>query len=541
MPTLNSIHTGLRPRLSAAARAASAGAFLALASCAGPNDERVLAPLFSSHSAAGGVPEIEALGGALLSRRNPDSGERDYWAIRPILSNRFDAKGDRFTWFLPPLGFIDEDSDRGTRVAQFLPLARYATQLEPSGFITWSLLVLPGIYWSGHEDGRVQRAFFPFYGVVEKFLSFDRSQFALFPFWLRIERYGRTTDHFLWPIFSYSRGAGGRAFRFWPFFGNNAWDGRYDRWYALWPFFHWQKNTQQFGEEQTQRSWMIWPFFGQAKRGPATQTTVLWPFFGHTTDPETGFWAWDGPWPLVRFQGGDPDRAIRKRVWPFFSLYKGDGLTSRWWAWPIVNRRHEEYEDGTKDSTSIFPAWRSSTRVRTERALAREGEEVGKPAGTERFRKLWPLGKTRSIQRDGETLERDLSIIDLNPFQELRFVDEHYSWLWELYSAHERGDELRTRSWLGIWRHEKDRDEDRRSLTAVWAARDYDRAGRRAHERSWLFGLIRYRTVDGGGFTFLRPAFPGPGWPIQRVPASTPRVSTPLAPTSLPETEDPGV
>ncbi len=493
---------------------------IGLAACAGPDSERILAPLYSSHSAAGGVPEVEALGGAILSRRDPASGARNYWAVRPILSNRFDANGDRFTWFLPPLGFVDEDSERGTRVAQFLPIARYGTQVEASGFKTWSLLVLPGLYWAGHEDGRTQRAFFPFYGVVEKFLSMDRGTFALFPLWGRVERHGRTTDHFLFPIFSYSRGAGGKSWRFWPFFGVNRWEGRYDRKFALWPFFHWQKNGLRDPEDEHQKSWFIWPLVGQAKRGPASQTTVLWPFFGYTTDPENGFWAWDGPWPLVRFQGGDPDRPVRKRVWPFYSYYNGDGLTSRWYGWPIFNRRHEEYIDGTKDSTSFFPVWRSSTRERTEPSIAREGEERGKPVGTERFRKVWPLGKVRSIRQDDRTIERDFTVVDLNPFQELRFVDEHYSWLWELYTTKEREGTLRSRAWLGLWRHEKDRDEDRRSLTALWSARDYDRAGRRAHERSWLFGLVRYRSVEGGGFTFLRPAFPGPGWPIARTPAS---------------------
>ena len=493
-----------------------------LTGCAGPGSERVLAPLFSSHSAAGGVPEVEALGGAILSRRDPDTGDRDYWAIRPILSNRFDAKGDRFTWFLPPLGFIDEDSERGSRVAQFLPIARYATQLEPSGFLTWSLLVLPGLYWAGHEDGRVQRAFFPFFGMVEKFFSFDRGTFALFPFWLRVERYGRTTDHVLFPFISYSRGAGGKAFRFWPFFGVNRWEGRYDRKFFLWPFISWQRNGLQYPEDQQQRSWLFWPFFGRATRGPASQTTALWPFFGYTTDPETGFWAWDGPWPLVRFQGGDPDRAVRKRVWPFFSFYKGDGLTSRWFAWPLFNRRHEEYADGTKDATSLFPFWRSTTRERTEAALAAEGEAEGKPEGTERFRKLWPLGKVHSIEKDGSTIESSLTVIDLNPFQEMRFINEHYSWLWELYTTKAKGETVRSRSWLGLWRHEKDKDEDRRTFTFFWSARDYDRAGRRAHERSWLFGLLRYRSVEGGGFTLLRPAFPGPGWPIARIPSSTP-------------------
>lgn len=478
--------------------------------CAGPATERNLAPFFSSHSAAGGVPEVEALGGAVVTRKDPESGDRRYWAVRPILSNRSEPNGDRKAWFIPPFGQIKEDASEQSEVSQFIPLVRYASQIEDDGFETWSLLVLPGIYLSSHEDGRVQRAFFPFGGVVEKFLSLDRGTFVLFPLWLRTERYGRTTDHFLWPFFSFSRGAGGNAWRVWPLAGNVSWDGRYDRWFFLWPFFHWQRNDVQYGAEQTRSSWMFWPLGGQARREQASSTSVLWPIFGYAHDERSGFWAWDGPWPLVVFQGGDPERAKRKRVWPFYSSFEGDGMTSQWVAWPLVNWRHEEYEDGTKDAFKAFPLWRSYTRERTFVTPQSTG-----PLGTERYRKVWPFGRIRTAPELS-----DVHVVDLNPFPDYEFVDEHYAWLWELYTRRRDGEQVRGRSWLGLWRREKDADEDRRSLSGLWSARDYTRAGRPASERSFLFGLLRYRTTEAGGFEWLRPSFPGPGWPMRRTPSS---------------------
>ncbi|MGB0333616.1 MAG: hypothetical protein ACPGPE_17550, partial [Planctomycetota bacterium] len=78
------------------------GAACLVGACAGPSTERNLAPFFSSHSAAGGVPEVEALGGAVVTRRDPSSGDRRYWAVRPILSNRREPNGDQRSWFLPP-------------------------------------------------------------------------------------------------------------------------------------------------------------------------------------------------------------------------------------------------------------------------------------------------------------------------------------------------------------------------------------------------------------------------------------------------------
>lgn len=493
---------------------------LAGVSCAASDTERNLAPLFSSYSSAEGNAEVEALGGMVVTSRDIETGERVYWAVRPLVSNRYFEDGDRFAWFLPPLGFTKDDAQTGARVTQVLPIMRYEGRPVSSGFYQWSLLVLPGIYWASRDDGNIQRAFFPFFGVVEHFLSLDRGTFLLFPLWLRTERYGRITDHVLWPFFSVSRGTGGPAWRAWPLVGHNHWRGRYSRWFTAWPIFHLQRNGLQYSEDQQQTSWMVWPLIGRSRRGPARQTTVLWPFFGRTTDPETGFWAWDGPWPLVRFQGGDPDRATRQRVWPFYSRYEGDGLVSRWYAWPIVNQRHETYPNGTKSSLNVFPFWRSYERLHAPLYLA--GEVVEDPdrppverPGVERWRKLWPLGKATTAPGVS-----DLHVIDLNPFQEVNFVDEHYAWLWELYSRRRVDERVRSRSWLGLWRREKDADEDRRSLSGIWAARDYVRAGKRASERSWLFGLIRYRTVEGGGFRFLAPRLPGPGWPIARTPTS---------------------
>jgi len=197
-------------------------------------------------------------------------------------------------------------------------------------------------------------------------------------------------------------------------------------------------------------------------------------------------------------------------------------------AWPLVNWRHEDYDDGTKDTFKAFPLWRSYERERTFVTPESTG-----PLGTERYRKAWPFGRVRTAPG-----QSDVHVIDLNPFPDYEFVDEHYAWLWELYTRRRNGDEVRSRSWLGLWRREKDADEDRRSLSFLWSARDYTRAGQRARERSLLFGLLRYRSTDAGGFELLRPSFPGPGWPMRRTPSSTaPALGPTLGPALDPALE----
>lgn len=469
-----------------------------LSGCAGFDQERHLAPLFSELSLAGGEREVEAFGGAVVLRKSPVDGKVRYWAVRPLISRTERSPEETYWSFLPPLG-----SHRSTptdEVFQLLPITRFARQYHEGKPSTWSLLTLPGIYWAKTNDNRIVRAWFPFGGVVEHFLSMDRAVFFLFPLYTKIERHGRTTRHFLWPVFTYADGAGGKAWRVWPLIGNNSWEGRYDRWFLFWPFFSWQHNDISRAAERQQHSWMIWPLFGHSQRGASQSWTGLWPFFGYSTNPEKEFWAWDGPWPFVRFQDpGTSGQATRWRIWPLYSYYEGDDLTSRWIAWPFYNRRTERYTDATKDATNLFPIWHSWDRV-----------DRGK--GRSRWRKLFPLFRYYGAEEKNEEF---FAFPTLNPLWRLQFIDEHFAWMWELYSNRRTDEVVQQRSWLGLWRREMDPNEDRKSLSGIWARRKYTRDGEAVKETSLLLGLLRWRTTSEGS-SMLLPAFPGPGWPLDR-------------------------
>jgi len=484
-------------------------AALILAGCAGFDQERHLAPLFSELSTAGGDVEVEAFGGAIVSRRSLEDGKKHYWALRPLISRRTVTSEETFWWFLPPLGSYRERPEE--RVLQLLPVMRFARQYPPDEPFTWSLITIPGIYWAKTNDNRIVRAWFPFGGVVEHFLSVDRAWFVLFPLYTQIERHGRTTRHFLWPFFTVASGAGGGAWRVWPLVGVNRWNGRYERWFALWPFLHWQHNDLSRASEGQEHAWMVWPLVGRRTRGASSSWTALWPFFGLTRNPDKGFWAWDGPWPLVVLQEpGESGQAERWRFWPFYSYYRGDGLISRWILWPFFNRRLERYPDATKETTYLFPFWHSWDRSDRGR-------------GTSRWRKLFPLFRSfRGEEHD----ERFLAFPALNPLWRLQFVDEHFAWMWELYSTHGRDGTVRERSWLGLWRREQDELEDRRSLVGLWARRDYHAGAERVHETSLLFGLLRWRTTAAGR-SLLPAAFPGPGWPLRRAARTLPGAPEP--------------
>ena len=484
----------------------------ALTGCAGLDQERHLAPVISELSTAGGERELEALGGALLVRRKVENNAVTYWALRPLASHARSTPERSESSFLPPLGRVVLTPRES--IYQLLPLARYSRQYYPDAPDTWTFFGLPGFYWSKTNDGRIVRALVPIGGVVEHFLSYDRMVFALMPLFIRYERNGRVTTHFLFPFFSWSRPVenedsldttrtdqgGGSDWRVWPLVGVNNWERRYERWFFLWPFFHWQKNNLDRPEEEQDKRWMVWPLFGEQQRGSTKSWMALWPFFGYTANSENGFWAWDGPWPLVTIQRpGETGQASRTRVWPFYSHFSGDGMTSTHVLWPIINKRREVYGDVVKDTTLVLPFYQ---------AWDKRG-----PEGPSSWRKVFPFFSRYNSVADDES---SFAFPAPNPLTwRLGFVEEHYAWMWELYSQRRKGERLRERSWLGLWRREKGEGEDRRSLMGLWARRDYMREGVATREQSVLFGLLRWRSGPAG-VTLLQPAFPGPGWPLKR-------------------------
>lgn len=483
----------------------------ASSSCAGLSSERHLAPLYSQLSPAGGGTDTELFGGMLRNRTDPYTGRSVEWSFRPFFSLWPKRGSDYEARFLPPLGRFERVGLEKTWYV--IPIFRYHSRIEQNDYgedrWVWNFLMLPGLYLSRHADGRRVSALFPIYGSVKDFLSFDRADFFLFPLWARTQRGDRVRYHFLWPFFLWSNGVEGRSWRIWPLIGRNEWEGHYDRWFFLWPIFTWQSNRELYGEEQEQKLWTAWPLYGRSSRDGYTSQTYLWPFFGYGSHESNGWWSFDGPWPLVRIlEPGETDGPKRYRFWPFYSYYEGDGLQSRWFLWPFINLREEEYASGRQGrSTNVLPFYRAED----DWIEGEDGERQDEAA----YRKVWPLWRT-----DRGEDHSSFSFLELNPLWRTPMIDYHWEWLWQLYIYDREEDRVSQRSWLGIWRRETDADEDRSSIAGLYASRSYTDLGRRVTERSVLFGLLRWRMHEDDGFGMLAPALPGPGWPIDRMPNS---------------------
>lgn len=445
---------------------------------------------------AGGGVEVESLGGAIRTRR-PERGRAfSQVAARPLMI-RDRSEDEVLDHFLTPFGYAAYRADE--TVWQLLPITRYDRRTAEDGSIEWTLLTLPGIYWSKRADGRTLRGWFPFAGIMEQFISYDRLEWVLFPIWMRTDRSGRITNHFLWPVFSWTDGTGGTSWRVWPLVGNSIHEGKYERWFALWPFFLWQRNNLQLPPHAHETKWMVFPFYGRTTAGDYEATTVLWPFFGWSSNESNGYYAVDAPWPLVRVMRDPRQEQSRTRAWPFWSEYSGDGLESTWWGWPFINERHEVYDDAERRGTNIIP-------------FVQDWERRDDAGNLEAYTKIWPIFQVDRLNDDRVRL----AFPALNPLWRTPEIDEMYAWIWELYTREREGERVRERSWLGIYRREKDSAEDRRALSFLWSTRRYAVEEGPCRETSLLFGLLRWRSGPESAFQLLLPAFPGPGWPMER-------------------------
>ncbi len=483
--------------------------------CAGPSAEQHLAPLYTHISLASGGVEHEGLAGATIARRTSVDGPLTQWGLRPLFNhypegNYLDEHhpdGERRsrTQFLYPFGRVMRGG--GEFSWWLIPITDYRRENSAEGR-KWSLLTVPGIYLGRFPDGRRSHAWFPFVGHIEELFTWDQMDFVLWPLWMRSERQGRTTYHALWPFFSWTVAPDGGGWRAWPLVGHSWVDDRYDRWWGLWPIINYNKENLKASPRYHQTQWTIFPFIGHTKQGTLRSTSVLWPFFGYAHDSATGFWAWDGPWPLVRImRPGDQtlvplpsnaSEASRTRFWPFWSNYQGDGLDSTWYAWPLINKREETYMLGHREALLILPFWQSFERQ------DKDGKQVV-------YEKLWPL-----YQYEREDQTHRYLFPQLNPLIRWPDLDENYSWMYELYKAEIGPEVAHERGFLGLWRRERDLDEERTYVSGLWSRRVYSRGEESISEQSLLFGLLRWRSSSSDGLSWLPPAVPGPGWPIRR-------------------------
>src|SRR5262245_15229239 len=304
---------------------------LALGACAAPGSDIHLAPLYTRIATADGGTLVEAAAGLYRQHRR-DEGDFLAWrTLAPLYGIERYRNGD-YTAEHPFL--LGRTRKRGNDVTSYVvPLYLGWNRTSAQGEERSHLLTILGITRQTIGD-QSRWGWFPFFGHYEDLLTFDSASFALWPLYVWNDRAGRVSHHVLWPFFGWTTGGGETSWHVFPLFARSRWEGRYDRTYFLWPFFHWQRNYLGGDTEQPEKVWWFWPFVGHKRRGTYESWTWLWPFFGYSHDSRSGFWALDFPFFLVRLQHG-PDEIQRTRFWPFYSHLVADGQDVTNFLWPL--------------------------------------------------------------------------------------------------------------------------------------------------------------------------------------------------------------
>jgi len=437
-----------------------------LAGCASPGADWNLAPFYSRHTAPQQV-RAEIAGGLIRFEKDQETVRR---AWNPIYWQEETANGHQQVDFLFPFGRAESSKERGRSWTRLWPFFWRESELRPPDnkdkrVLETDWAFYPFFTGGSADDGSEDYfAFFPFYGHLENWLSFEEVDFVLFPFWARTKKDGTQTSHFLFPFFS-KRSGNSTGWKFFPFFGWKKIPGRSKSHFILWPFFTYAET--ELHKKNPMRSWFLFPFYGSKTQGDYQAKTLFWPLLGWANRPSTGYRSWQF-WPLLKFEHSEKGGGRRlSRVLPFFLK---EMERESWYAVPLLWKSKTKYKDGREeDYLRIFPFFARRTITHHHNITT----QVASPDAGSAVSRNW-----------------------LYPFSLWKETNEGRSGFRE------------KRALFGLYREIRSSGHSRKSvpiLGGVWEEPD----GTRHH--SWLLGLLRWTTGENG--SWQAPAFPGPGWP----------------------------
>lgn len=432
----------------------SIAALFAMLALAGPvgaeevNEEAATGTVFTlwplidyRTSPADDFSTLSLLGPIVKFQRHKE--ERDV-AVRPFFYKKsFDNGQASSTHVLYPLAYSENTpAAETTQVLQLFRKNVYRKQEEAER--EKSTMLFP-FYISGESDKYgPYRAVFPFYGDIYERFWRDEYHFFMFPFYGSTVNRGTTTRHYLWPIFSTTKGENEDGFGVFPLYGQSQKAGVYEKRYALWPVYKSEKTGLDTDNPTTRK--IVFPLYAATDSPKVTSRTYLWPFFGYTENREKDFEEVRYLWPLVtRVRGEQRDK---KSFLPFYSHETTPTGEKSWYLWPLY--KHEELQ------SDIF-------RQDIDRVLFflyRSNYEYWPKDGNDRRRTaLWPLfiyqkstdgvrsfslpAPVEPILPDKEGIERNWA--PLWRVYQRRWDDagnSASSLLWNLYWHERRGNEL---------------------------------------------------------------------------------------------------
>lgn len=487
---------------------------LAVSACAAPDSEIHAAPFFSRHTIPG-YDYAEAFGGIL---RYGEKDQATTWALSPLVWRREHESGEVEADFLYPLGRYEHDPDRPRTFARLFPIFWREAEVRPDGIedIDWS--VLTPFFWGGSSSDDLENyfAFWPIFGTLRDFLTYDEVSFLFWPFYLSNRKDERESTHILWPFFGWVEGSE-QGWHIWPLYGRAEVPGKYKRSYFLWPLAHFSEN--KLDQEHPEHGWLVVPLGGEIRQDDYVATTALWPIFGWASRPSTGYRSWQ-VWPFLKFEsGGKNEKRQLSRVLPFWLHFEDEDTEYTSYMWPLIWVREDRFGDIRKDSFYAVPFY---WQTRTLRKV--EGEEEVLETGE----RLWPF-----IRNYEDSLGReDFATLapGFDPILNSKALSRNLGFLFEIWAGRADGTHgtRERRAFLNLYHSMEAAGHKRWSIPFLggqWTEPDG------TTHTSLFLGLLRFKSGPDGGLE--EPAFPGPGWPdLHKLPGPDPRDPARLRPPS---------
>lgn len=436
-----------------------------------------LGPIISRHRDVNGEWRLKILG-PLYEHASRDDG-MNLHAVRPLYSTVRDPSRDRrMSDYLWPVGTRRRIQDESQwRWLVFMGF-NHTTNDPGDRYRTW---LIP-FYFQGRTDsGKTYRALFPIGGSIHDFFGRDRISFVLFPLYSTSSLKDMSTVNFLWPLISRTRTDDDRVYRarFFPFYGVNREEGRFNKRFILWPFY---TEVEYTHKNSKGRGHMVFPLYGTLNITTEKTLWLLPPFFRFTKGDERNII--HAPWPFYqRVTGKDIDLHY---VWPFWGHRQTGSRERSFVLWPFFWSDADK-RPGSRSHRLMAVPFFSHTVVRADPEPAVVEGQPESPSLARRH-KVWPL---YSYRREGEASR--FRFVELWPFADAPSVDRNLAPLWTLYSRYANKGNVDTEILWGLYRNQKRAEHGR--YVSLFPLFDYRRDDQVDQpRRSWniLKGLIGY-------------------------------------------------
>ena len=437
-------------------------------------------PLFHQFRLTLEPGEREEFLGPFVSRQRGETNA--LWTLAPFFTHyeEPEIEHEEFDFLYPAVTYDRFGTEWQLQVAQFLNFHGGATQ-DGEAKRRWNLF--PFFFSQRSTDPTNNYwSLLPIYGHFRNHLFRDEVKFVAAPLWVWSRKGQMETDNYLFPFFHVRHGGGVKGWQFLPLVGHETKSSSvrtnqitdepeivpgYDKWFALFPFFHHENLNLGTTNEEKRRSFLL---LYSLQRSPARDnTTLLWPFFSYTDDRENKFREWGMPYPFIGWARGEGKHA--NRFWPFWGKTTNATLTSDFVLWPLYTHRHIHTPEVDRERTRILWLPYSDTRL------------TSPITGVERRRRdLWPLFTWRR-EFDGRERLQVLSITE-PVIPDNHGIERNWAPLWTLYRAEKNpktGVASQSLLW-NLWRHDQLKDSSRNSFFFGLV-----RTRREQEEQHWRF------------------------------------------------------